>query len=130
MPHNFKGNPPVTRSWIVTLPKTVAWESYEEELAAVADGSQVMNYRLPRRPATMAAGDRMYITHQGIVKGWMAIQDVVHKPDGFTCTTTGTFWEPGWYVERTGTFHAVAPFAYPGFQGYRELKGLVVEPGE
>ena len=34
----------------ITIPKTVSWETYKQELAKVADGNCVMNYKVPTFP--------------------------------------------------------------------------------
>ena len=34
----------------ITITKTVSWETYKQELAKVADGNYVMNYKVPTFP--------------------------------------------------------------------------------
>ena len=106
-------------NWLVTIPQTVPWAVYEKELAAVADGSSTMFYRVHYTPKEMAVGDRMYIVHKGHVRGWMAITEAKYR-GGFTCETTGIHWPAGFYIGRSGEFHKVAPFRYKGFQGVRK----------
>lgn len=106
----------------ITLPKTVRWSDYEDELAAVADGTQEMNYRLSSKPGKVCPGDRCYICHDGYLIGWMRISDISYKDD-FECTTTGEFWKAGWYVSRTGPFHYLSEkIPMKGFMGFRYIK--------
>lgn len=109
--------------WIITVPKKIKWEDYHRELVAVEnDPDAVLNFRLPHRPLQMKKGDRMFVTHNGSVRGWMFIHDVVVMSHGFRCTTTGQWWEPGVYVQRKGKFFHVEPVAMRGFQGYRRYQ--------
>jgi len=109
----------VTRDLVITLPQKVKWKDYEKELAAVADGSSVMNFRLPGPPRQTAPGARCYVVHNGAVQGHMLIHGVVHR-DGFTCDSTGVTWPEGWYVQRTGQWFPVdRMIQVRGFQGFR-----------
>lgn len=108
-------------SWIATIPQGVAWETYAAELAAVADGTAALNYRVARPLRDMRPGDRFYVTWRGRVRGWMTITDVVHHPDGFTCLTTGRRWSPGCYIQRSGPFHTADGPDVAGFQGVRRF---------
>lgn len=106
----------------ITLPKTVKWSDYRDELEAVADGSQEMHYRLSSKPTKVKPGDRCYICHNGYLVGWMRISDISYK-ESFQCTTTGTFWKEGWYVSRTGPFHYLhEKVPMKGFMGYKYIK--------
>lgn len=107
-------------NWIITLPKTIPWETYQRELEIVRDGSQVMNYKLPYCPKEMKIGDCCYVTWNGRVRGWMKIVGIGER-EGFTCTTTGTHYPPGWYMQRSGEFHVVDGPDYPGFRGIRKF---------
>jgi len=109
-------------SWVLTVPKTTAWSDYQRELAAVADGSVVMNYRVRFFPKGMQAGDRCYVVHDGRVRGWMKVVGLVDAPDEWTCTTTGRRWPPGRYIQRSGPFHAVDGPEMTGFRGVRRYE--------
>lgn len=105
----------------ITIPKSIKWAEYEKELKAVEDESQEMNYKIPTLPKGVNVGDRCYICHNGFIKGWMKISNL-QRIDGFKCTTTGKYWEPGNYVSRTGVFHYLKePIPMKGFMGYRKL---------
>jgi hypothetical protein len=111
-------------SWIVTIPKTVDWVSYVQELNAVSDGSSMMWYRVPFKPKVQL-GDRFYITYDGNLRGYMIVSKIAHFPEGFTCSTTGKFWKPGWYIGRTGEFFWHNKFThFPGFRGLRKIHSL------
>lgn len=106
----------------ITLPKTVKWSDYQEELDTVADGSSEMNYRLPSKPSLIKPGDRCYICHNGYLIGWMRITNISYKDD-FQCSTTGQFWKAGWYISRSGEFHYLTEkIPMKGFMGYKYIK--------
>jgi len=107
--------------WVVTLPQKVEWSDYERELEAVRDRSGVLNYRLMLLPLRVNAGDRCFIIWRGRVRGWMEISGVARWPEGFTCQTTGLFWPPGHYLQRSGPFHPVDGPEMRGFRGIRRF---------
>ena len=108
----------------ITIPKSIKWEDYQKELAAVEDESQEMNYRIPTLPKDVQVGDKCYICHDGYIKGWMKIS-FIGKRDGFQCTTTGENWDDGYYVSRTGQFHYLKePIPMKGFMGYRKIEDI------
>ena len=105
----------------ITIPKTVSWETYKKELAKVEDESQIMNFKIPTYPKEVSAGDRCYIVHNGYIKGWMKIFNIV-KRDSFECTTTGKNWNDGIYIQRTGKFHPLeTEVPMKGFKGYKYI---------
>ena len=74
-------------NWLITIPKTIPWTEYQKELASVADGSSVMNYRTRYFPKEMKIGDRCYILWDGKIRGWMLIVGLVEKDK---------IWETSW----------------------------------
>jgi hypothetical protein len=109
--------------WVLTIPKTTKWVDYEKELAAVADGSQVMNYRSRYIPKEMSEGDRCYLVHDGKVRGWMNVVGMVDMESPWTCSTTGQQWPAGKYIQRSGPFHRVDGPEMKGFRGIRKYQG-------
>ena len=106
----------------ITIPKKIKWEDYEKELKQVEDETYEMNYRLPTLPKDVKVGDRCYICHDGLIKGWMKISNIGER-NGFNCTTTGKAWNDGFYVSRTGKFHYLkTEIPMKGFMGYRKLE--------
>jgi hypothetical protein len=105
---------------LITLPAKTKWTEYEKELAAVADGKTVMNFRIPSWPKKSTAGDKCFVCHRGIIKGYMIIHSFVSQL-GFTCSTTGKVWPGGHFVRRTGVFTYLTgePILMKGFQGYK-----------
>ena len=101
---------------VITIPKTVSWADYEKELQVVKDGSHVINFKVPRLPKQANIGDKCYLCYKGNIVGWMKIVGL--KSGGFTCTTTGTYWE-GNFVQRSGKFNKIKPIPMKGFQGFR-----------
>lgn len=110
------------RSWVLTVPKTVSWDAYMEEVESVKDGSLVMNYRAGQIPKDMCAGDRCYVVHDGQVRGWMSVVGLVVRDAPWRCTTTGRVWPAGKYVQRSGPYHAVSGVPMPGFRGIRRYE--------
>lgn len=108
--------------WLITIPKTTAWKDYRRELATVADRTQVMNYRVRFIPKDMSEGDRCFIVHDGRVRGWMEIVGLEDHTKPWTCTTTGTRWPAGKYIQRSGPFHEVDGPTYTGFRGVRRYE--------
>lgn len=105
------------RSIIVTLPSTVKWDDYEEELKKVENYKHVLNFKVVNFPRGISEGDKCYIVHQGFIKGWMKIVGFSEKE--FTCSTTKRRWE-GKFIERSGPFHYLEEtIPYKGFQGFR-----------
>ena len=105
------------RAIIITLPATMSWEDYEKELDKVKDWAAVMNFKVPNFPTGIKKGDRCYILHKGVVKGWMEITGFTEQP--FTCTTTGKSWK-GKFIQRSGPFHYIdKDIRMKGFQGFR-----------
>lgn len=109
---------------VVTLPKSVKWAEYEEELAVAASGGEI-KYKVQGMPKA-GPGDRCYVTHDGFVRGWMCIDRIA--ADSFKCSTTGRAWN-GLFVVRTGKFHPVIPcVAMRGTQGFRYVeRGLFTD---
>lgn len=99
---------------LITVPKTVDWRVYEQELAIAAEGGTV-SFKVANFPKC-EAGDRCYVVHDGLVKGWMSISALRHND--FKCEVTSQHWL-GKFVERSGAFHKVEPVAHKGFQGFR-----------
>lgn len=108
-------------SWIVTLPRTVEWEDYCEELAAAAHGAELY-FRVPPRVRSVRSGDRCYVTWRGFVRGWMLVRRVEWRMRSWMCDTTGRVWPPGVYIVRGGTWVDCAPVEYRGFQGVRRYE--------
>jgi len=108
--------------WIITIPKSIPWEKYEEELdAAAKDPDIVLNYRLGYKP-NAKPGDRVFVVHDGEIKGFQKVVDVVEEKKGFKCLSTGQNWPAGFYIQRGGPFHEIDPIRMKGFRGIRRMK--------
>jgi len=112
-----------TMYWIITIPKTIKWEEYSKELKSVESRDSVLNYRVSQFPKKMAVGDLCYLLWDGKVRGWMEIVGLKSKKDPWKCTTTGKFWPPGKYLQRSGPFHKIDGPLMQGFQGVRSYPG-------
>ena len=106
---------------IICIPRSVPWSEYQKELDKVATGKYLLNYRVSKKPQKLNVGDRCYIIHNNILKGWMKVVGI-NKCSEFTCNTTGKKWSEGWYIQRTGEFHPVEPKHILSFRGYRYYK--------
>lgn len=106
------------RDVMVTLPAGGEWVDYQRELAAAAQGG-VLAYRVPTLPTQPVVGGRCYLVHRGLVRGWMPLVAAQEISRNFTCDVTGTVWEAGKYLLRSGEFHLLNPVAQRGFQGWK-----------
>lgn len=104
-------------SLVVTLPSTESWEEYEKEISKVKNFTNVMNFKVHSFPKGIKSGDRCYVVHKGVIKGWMEIVGFSEKE--FTCNTTNRKWK-GKFIERSGPFHYLMDkIPMKGFQGFR-----------
>lgn len=105
------------RSLIITLPSNVTWQDYEKELRKAANWKYILNFKVHNYPSGVHKGDKCYVVHNGIIKGWMEIVGFEEKE--FTCGTTNQKWR-GKFVERSGPFHYLnEKLPYNGFRGFR-----------
>jgi predicted RNA-binding protein with PUA-like domain len=111
------------KSWLITIPKTIKWEDYEQEIAAVADGDLVMNYKTRYFPKDMEVGDRCYLLWNGRVRGWMKIVGMEEFSQPWQCQTSGQTWAAGKYIQRSGVFHKIDGPKMQGFRGVRRYNG-------
>ncbi|MFW6310630.1 MAG: hypothetical protein ACOC1K_00135 [Nanoarchaeota archaeon] len=105
---------------IVTIPKTIKWKDYINEINDAKDKNLSLYYRLPYKPKKLNIGDRFYICHDGYIKGYMIVKNILFK-DTFRCETTGKIWKKGYYIERKGEFYDIEYKPMKGFMGLRYL---------
>lgn len=111
--------------WVITIPKTVDWSTYQRELVLVEDGTSVMNYKTRYIPKDMKVGDRCYLCYKNKIRGWMEIVGIVEKRQPWKCSTTGAIWPAGKYIQRSGEFHPINPQPeMRGFRGIRRMPSL------
>lgn len=111
------------KSIAITLPSNIDWNDYQKELNKVADGSEIMNFKVPFLPKESERKniDKCYLVYKGNVVGWMSVCGF-SEGNKFDCTTTGKQWE-GKFIQRTGKFHPLEnPIPMKGFQGWRYFK--------
>ena len=109
----------------ITVPKTIPWSDYEKELDDVRDGMMEMNYRVPSYPKQISVGDRCYVVHNGMIRGWMSITGIEEREESFQCQTTGRTWTSGIYIKRSGPFHYLKhPIPMKGFMGYKYIQEI------
>lgn len=101
---------------LITIPKRIPWSEYQKELDAVADWSQVMNFKVNNFPTQTNIGDKCYVVYDGYIIGYQKIVGMVEH--SFTCSTTGKKYS-GKFIQRSGPFHKITPKPCKGFQGYK-----------
>jgi hypothetical protein len=102
---------------MITIPSSTKWETYKKELDIVADGSNVMNFKVSSFPKKANINDKCYIIHKGYICGYMYISGF--SEEGFTCGVTGKNYN-GKFIQRTGKFYKLDhPIPQKGFQGFR-----------
>lgn len=104
----------------ITWPKSRTLESYLSELEKAADAGLVINYRVPSYPKKLNAGDRCYMVHDGVVRGWNEVLGVEERDD-VTDPVSGALMRPGVYVVRNPYWMAEWGVERPmkGFRGFR-----------
>jgi len=102
---------------IITIPKTINWYDYQNELDAAENG-QTINFKVANFPNT-DIGNKCYLCYNGKIIGYMIVSGLSEKE--FECTTTGKKWK-GKFIERTGKFFKIEPILCKGFQGFRYFK--------
>lgn len=109
--------------WVVTVPKTISWSEYQNEIDSVSDGNLVMNYKTRYFPKEMQKGDRCFVVWNGKVRGWMEIVGLKELSQSWKCRTTGKIWPAGKYIQRSGPFVEVDGPEMIGFRGIRQYNG-------
>lgn len=111
----FESNISIKKDIIITIPKSIKWEDYEQELLAAKKGA-IMNFKVPFLPKNDIVGSKCYLCYNGYIIGYMYICGV--SDNGFKCTTTGKQWV-GKFIQRSGDFYKIDPIKMRGFQGWR-----------
>ncbi|KAA6341292.1 hypothetical protein EZS27_010879 [termite gut metagenome] len=102
---------------IITVPKDIEWQDYEIELEKCKDWKSNINFKVSNFPKGIDKGDKCYVVHRGIIKGWQPI--VGFETKDFECTTTARAWT-GKFIVRSGKFHYMEKeVPMKGFQGFR-----------
>lgn len=109
----------MSSDWIITIPKTITWFDYMDEVEHARKNFLTLNYRMSYKPK-VNYGDRCFIVHDGFIRGWMLIKGAVEQ-EQFTCQTTGRVWKKGFYVQRFGKFNNVMKIPMQGFRGMRKF---------
>lgn len=105
---------------VLTWPKHRTYESYKEQLKlADSRGDQIL-FRVSSFPARSQAGDRVYMVHDGLVRGWSKLL-LFTDDDRPRDPVSGELMDPGKYIVRSAKWHEL-PGPLPkmrGFQGFR-----------
>jgi hypothetical protein len=104
---------------VVTWPKDRPLSSYLLELARAEAAGEDAFYRVRSRP-DVHPEDKCYHVHDGWIRGYLVVQDVVEMGDDAPIDqVTGRKFEPGIYVQRHPRWYAVTQRPMAGFRGYR-----------
>ena len=105
-------------AWIVTIPKTIPFEDWLNEVKFARENNHLLNYRLPYHIQTYQ-GEKCYIVHDGQIRGYMKIDKVVRRPS-FKCSYSGKEWKAGHYLQRPAIFYPLKKLIpMKGFRGIR-----------
>lgn len=113
---------------ILTWPKGRALASYLLELRKAEAEALNINYRIarpPRQPFVYYGDDRAarcYMVHDGMIRGYNEIIDVVERGGREVrgvAERADEWWPPGWYVVRDPKWYSIAPIEMAGFRGFR-----------
>ena len=114
------------RHLIITIPKTVKWETWLQEARDAEESGGALLYRLGVWGCSfgpLAGQIKVFVVHDGAVRGYHLVEnrrELVMNSQGFTCATTGKQWPAGFYLVRRGHFHPLEqPVPMTGFRGFR-----------
>lgn len=109
---------------LITWPKTRPLESYLDECAKAVEQGLSINFRVPYPPAGRTMADvgkvRVYVVHDGAVRGWQAYEGAIFRAEGEVHGVAGEpDWPEGWYIVRSPLWHPCTEWPMRGFQGWR-----------
>lgn len=109
---------------ILTWPKSRSLESYLREVRRAHSEGLVVNFRVRHAP-DVTEGDRCYMVHDGVVRGWMKILGVQESSRVIDPITQRSM--SGLFVVREPLWHPMDPplRRMPGFRGYRYAERLL-----
>lgn len=123
---------------IVTTPKKQSENAAKEAADMIAHGGgyyfrrfgYVDNGRMKGYPRDLRVGNRVWYTEGGYVRGYAIVDTIIDTAEGMRCSTTGTWFPPGYYVlMRADSWVWVKPVKFKGFQGWRYLlQGISPKP--
>lgn len=113
---------------VVTWPKTRCLASYISALHDAKAKALKVNYRTGGNPPQRSrvfdgAAPRLYRVHDGAVRGYTPIIDVVFHATGEVARVAddpiSDEWPEGWYIMCEPEFFDCKPLSMKGFQGFR-----------
>lgn len=123
---------------IVTTPVSQMASAAQEAKDCIARGvgtyfrrlGYFRNGKLCGFPRHLNAGDRVWYTEAGFVRGYCLVRETRVVEEQVVCQTTGRVYEPGFYVWMSASSWVwVKPVPYRGFQGWRyQQQGLSPVP--
>ncbi len=105
---------------LITVPKSVKWETYLQELKDVEEKGLELNFKVPFLPKQVEFNKtKVYITYNGFIRGYMILTGLKSNTN-FNCETTEISWD-GNFIVRQGKFISCDLIPYKGFQGFRYI---------
>lgn len=117
------------RDVVITWPKTKRLDDYLRACTGAWMRHEDINYRISKPPhfefgAFAERPGRVYIVHDGFVRGYHELKFVIYRDDHEVLSTEGKgYWPAGWYLVRNPEWNEVDPVPMRGFQGWRYYEG-------
>ena len=112
--------------WVVTIPKGDDIDQYLREVDEAIERDDVCFFRVGIIPNDLFPGQRLYVYHNGRIRGFQEITQVRRGRPEFICTTTGKIWPEGNYIGRGGALERIdVEVGLKGFQGVRRLESFI-----
>lgn len=113
----------MSNNLIITWPKKRSLDSYVKACDKAAEDGLQINFRIARPPTRDVKGAKVFVVHDGYMRGFHHLIDVVKRGEGEVSLVRGDafagFWPAGWYLVRDPTWHMIVPIPMKGFQGWR-----------
>jgi hypothetical protein len=106
---------------VLTWPKGRTYESYKRQLSLADHKGEQILFRVSQLPVKAEAGDRVYMVHNGLVRGWSKLLLFDTGQTQPRDPISGDLMPVGNYIVRSAKWHEL-PGPLPkmkGFQGFR-----------
>jgi hypothetical protein len=105
---------------VLTWPKSRSLDSYLTELEKAVKEDKAICYRVTRLPRKAESGARVYMVHDGFVRGFSELIAAERVNHTIRNPHNGMMLAPGNYIVRRAEWHSmIRPVEMAGFQGFR-----------